>query len=214
MSVTPPPPGLAYEDFDRIEAAVMETERGRWFLTEHARRIRAEGADAVMASLSHIQDSLNRSETRLETDAVQRIIGWAEAIEERLRDLAWRLREEGSNSACATVESEIVVLRALTAPSLIAPAGWDASSNASRHLQDSVVAGARQRRSGHDQDGPGALSHRLRSIDQAEQGPAFAVDPPHVSPRLAPEAVDDASRIAAFAPLDALSPREKLEFFA
>jgi len=37
----PPPPApipLSEADYDLIEAAVMETGRGRWFLAEYARR--------------------------------------------------------------------------------------------------------------------------------------------------------------------------------
>ncbi|QLP97603.1 MAG: hypothetical protein HZY79_09655 [Rhodoblastus sp.] len=37
----PPPAGLTPDDYDRIEEAVMETARGRWFLAEFARRVRA-----------------------------------------------------------------------------------------------------------------------------------------------------------------------------
>ena len=40
MTETPPPPPIDERDFDAIEAAVRETERGRWFLTEFARRNR------------------------------------------------------------------------------------------------------------------------------------------------------------------------------
>jgi hypothetical protein len=38
-------------DFDTVEAAVMETERGRWFLSEFARRQRANENAAILAAL-------------------------------------------------------------------------------------------------------------------------------------------------------------------
>lgn len=34
-------PKLELSDYEAIEAAVLETERGRWFLQEYARRLRA-----------------------------------------------------------------------------------------------------------------------------------------------------------------------------
>jgi hypothetical protein len=42
-------------DFDAIEAAVMETERGRWFLREYARRNRNADTEAVLAELRRFE---------------------------------------------------------------------------------------------------------------------------------------------------------------
>ena len=42
-----PPEGIAAQDYEAIEDAVMETARGRWFLKEYARRMRA--AEATLA---------------------------------------------------------------------------------------------------------------------------------------------------------------------
>ena len=47
----PPPEGLTEDDFERIEAAVMETERGRWFLQEYARRQRAAESEEILAAV-------------------------------------------------------------------------------------------------------------------------------------------------------------------
>lgn len=49
-----PPEGLTDDDFDRIEAAVMETERGRWFLQEYARRLRALESAEVVAAIERL----------------------------------------------------------------------------------------------------------------------------------------------------------------
>ncbi|MEE1657201.1 hypothetical protein VB618_13410 [Microvirga sp. CF3062] len=43
-------------DFDTIEAAVMETARGRWFLKEYARRNRNADTQAVLESLERLKD--------------------------------------------------------------------------------------------------------------------------------------------------------------
>jgi hypothetical protein len=44
-------------DFDAIEAAVMETARGRWFLREYARRNRNADTEAVLAALRRLEDA-------------------------------------------------------------------------------------------------------------------------------------------------------------
>src|SRR5271169_5982360 len=46
---------MSASDFDAIEAAVMETERGRWFLDEFARRRRAEDTARVLASIDRLE---------------------------------------------------------------------------------------------------------------------------------------------------------------
>jgi hypothetical protein len=43
-------------DFDTIEAAVMETARGRWFLKEYARRNRNADTQAVLEALYKLKD--------------------------------------------------------------------------------------------------------------------------------------------------------------
>ncbi len=53
--MTPAPMGLCPSDYDRIEAAVLETERGRWFLTEHARRCRAEDTARILAAVDRLE---------------------------------------------------------------------------------------------------------------------------------------------------------------
>lgn len=58
MSATPPPPGLTESDFERIEAAVLETERGRWFLAEYARRIRETETSGLLSALGRIERTL------------------------------------------------------------------------------------------------------------------------------------------------------------
>jgi len=42
-------------DFDTIEAAVMETARGRWFLKEYARRNRNADTQAVLEALERLK---------------------------------------------------------------------------------------------------------------------------------------------------------------
>jgi hypothetical protein len=42
-------------DYEAIEAAVMETARGRWFLSEHARRNRAADTVALLGAIKKLE---------------------------------------------------------------------------------------------------------------------------------------------------------------
>ncbi len=49
------PQGIEEGDFERIEAAVRETGRGRWFLDEFARRVRASEGARVASALDRLE---------------------------------------------------------------------------------------------------------------------------------------------------------------
>lgn len=51
-------PTLTLDDYDAIAAAVMETERGRWFLAEYARRNRVADTSLVLEALSALERRL------------------------------------------------------------------------------------------------------------------------------------------------------------
>src|SRR3984957_7353567 len=46
------------EDYDAISAAFMETSRGRWFLTEYAKRNRNADTRMVLDAVARIEESL------------------------------------------------------------------------------------------------------------------------------------------------------------
>ena len=48
-------------DYDAIEAAVMETARGRWFLAEHARRNRHAETEQLRALLEQVRKSVQKT---------------------------------------------------------------------------------------------------------------------------------------------------------
>ena len=52
-----PPTGLNEVDFESIEAAVMETARGRWFLAEYARRCRAEDNARLVSAVDRLESA-------------------------------------------------------------------------------------------------------------------------------------------------------------
>ena len=45
-------------DYDVIEAAVMETERGRWFLREYARRNRNADTEVLLGAIERLEQAV------------------------------------------------------------------------------------------------------------------------------------------------------------
>lgn len=52
------PEKLAFDDYDAVAAAVEETERGRWFLAEHERRILASSNKEVLDALTALDSRI------------------------------------------------------------------------------------------------------------------------------------------------------------
>ncbi len=85
-----PPHGMCPADFDAIEAAVMETERGRWFLAEFARRRRAEDNGRVLAAIDRLEARVLEADAaearaRLDADRAARLLGEVAALVRDLR---------------------------------------------------------------------------------------------------------------------------------
>jgi hypothetical protein len=83
------PERISPPDFEAIEAAVMETERGRWFLAELLRRRRAEDTALIMAAIDRLDARATEAHTA-EANArlvVDRVAGVLNDIASLLRDL-------------------------------------------------------------------------------------------------------------------------------
>ena len=53
--------GLTEADFESIEAAVMETARGRWFLLEYARRCRAQDTGRILSAIDRLEGAASEA---------------------------------------------------------------------------------------------------------------------------------------------------------
>lgn len=86
MIVKPPDDEHAYE---QIEAAVMETSRGRWFLAEYARRHRHSETELVLEAIDRLQRSLGvRQGASPSADKLQnQILEMARALAQAERDI-------------------------------------------------------------------------------------------------------------------------------
>jgi hypothetical protein len=86
MSLTTLPDDIEPQDYDRIEAAVMETARGRRFLLEYGRRQRAEEMTRALAALDRLEDGLAQirgAAHAAETPLRERILALASAFRRR-----------------------------------------------------------------------------------------------------------------------------------
>lgn len=103
----PPPAGLTPDDYDRIEEAVMETARGRWFLAEFARRVRSGDTQKILAAI----ERLERASAPAQFAVAQE---HAKGIGERLMDIAFQLRARRvDEGVCRAVEREASAAYAL-----------------------------------------------------------------------------------------------------
>lgn len=91
-------------DFDAIENAVLETPRGRWFLREYARRVRAQDHDRIESALARIEAHISGSAI------VDRELMAPDAganVPQQLVELAEALRARGvDEDKCAHIEAQ------------------------------------------------------------------------------------------------------------
>lgn len=108
----PSPPALSDADFDAICAAVMETNRGRWFLAEYARRNRHADTQTLLAAIERLESVMRRDAP--ETPSLDRVrfglADMADAIARTKQEIA-ALRPDAEHGAIddATGELDAIV---------------------------------------------------------------------------------------------------------
>ncbi len=102
MTLPAPPTGLYPEDYERIEEAVMETVRGRWFLLEFARRQRAEETERLVLAVDRLERVAARAEEQ------EAAVDWRlpRRLVERAQEFAQTLRASGvEEPLCAQADA-------------------------------------------------------------------------------------------------------------
>lgn len=124
-----PPEGISESDYETIEDAVMETARGRWFLKEYARRMRASETASLHAALERIERIVTLTHApRADAQAQLQMRAGMEGICERLFDISWYMRERGfTGSICASIDEEARQLASLTKAFDVVPAESESS---------------------------------------------------------------------------------------
>jgi len=192
MTIAAPPNGLRSEDYEEIEAAVMETARGRWFLLEYARRQRAAETQMLLTAIERLERRIGGAPPapeqipmRRDGESLPAPNSAAASLSERLHDFAWRLRESGFDDAlCLEVSDFAREAARIGAPILV-------------------------------RDEPALQpTPPPRSAEPAPQTAPTRPEPPPELKRLAPPAPPMDPRIAALSRLNALALREKIALFA
>jgi chemotaxis regulatin CheY-phosphate phosphatase CheZ len=68
MSLPPAPAPFTDADYELIATAVLETARGRWFLSEHARRNRHADTRLVLQAIERLEHSIAQRANAIEAD--------------------------------------------------------------------------------------------------------------------------------------------------
>ena len=196
-----PPEGISESDYEVIEDAVMETARGRWFLKEFARRMRAAETAGLLTALERIEKMVVAAnppqaglqpQTGIPVDISHRI----EGISERLLDISWYMRERGIDaSACGAIDTEARQLTGLMTPGLI-------------ETTDIEIYAPREPEPGPKPQGiiiaAGPMDETVKAPAQ-QQGQIKLGPPP-------PESL--VAKIAALVHIDRMPVRQKLALFA
>lgn len=139
MSASAAPPSAA--DFDAIREAFMETSRGRWFLTEYARRNRNADTAMVLDAVARIEQTVAAQQQASTSDALPKALAAIKAsvaeakataaasFDKRImddtlvpiekgvriiREISWRWREIGGDSRiCDILDSQAGVIDAV-----------------------------------------------------------------------------------------------------
>ena len=107
MAMIPPPEGLSAEDYDAIEAAVVETVRGRWFLAEYTRRSRVDELRQMLDGLARLEQSV-RDQQQLPADpSIRLLVQRLKDVSQTLEGLAVDMRDDGiAENYCRDVETQ------------------------------------------------------------------------------------------------------------
>lgn len=100
MNKPMPPTPLRQEDYLAIEAAVMETARGRWFLAEYARRNRNSDTDTLLAAIDKLEKTVvkERAPSSLMHRVKIDLADMASAIEKTKQEIA-QIKHEDNDGA-------------------------------------------------------------------------------------------------------------------
>ncbi|MBB4303104.1 chemotaxis regulatin CheY-phosphate phosphatase CheZ [Rhodobium orientis] len=120
MIDSPPPTPLPDKDYEIIEQAVMETARGRWFLSEFARRNRSADTRVLLEAISRLESVVKREREIDDVDRLRvELTAMKRAIEKTKQEIAEMQVECGDNDQLteATAELDAIVEQTETATS-------------------------------------------------------------------------------------------------
>src|ERR1700748_1280264 len=91
-----PPAGLSEDDYEDIEAAVMETARGRWFLGEFARRSHIGEMRQMLDAVARLEQVVTTNQTAAPLDpSIRLLVTRLKEVGEQLGVTAQEMRADG-----------------------------------------------------------------------------------------------------------------------
>jgi hypothetical protein len=105
MTITQPE-GISEGDYEAIEAAVVETVRGRWFLAEYARRSRVDEVRQMLDGLARLEQTVR--EQHLPADpSIRLIVQRLRDVSQTLESLVADMRADGvGEQYCRDIEAQ------------------------------------------------------------------------------------------------------------
>jgi hypothetical protein len=99
------PEGISEADYEAIEAAVMETVRGRWFLAEFARRGRANETRQMLDAIAKLEQTVCEHHAMPADPSIRLLVQRLKEVAQNLIRAAGEMRQRGlDEQLCAEVE--------------------------------------------------------------------------------------------------------------
>lgn len=109
-----PPEGISEDDYEAIEAAVMETVRGRWFLAEYARRSRVDEMRQLLDAVGRLEQVVTEQKAMPADPAIRLLVQRLKEVGGQLNGIAAEMRLLGNDAEfCARIEAQARALGGL-----------------------------------------------------------------------------------------------------
>ncbi len=103
-----PPSPIRMEDYEAIQAAVMETARGRWFLAEYARHNRTADTEMLLNAIGKLQNALIQQDEATDTSRIKNeLMDIAGAIANTKQEIAAMGAQDGGEDRITTASVEL-----------------------------------------------------------------------------------------------------------
>jgi hypothetical protein len=101
------PEGMSEADYEAIEAAVMETVRGRWFLAEFARRSRVDEMRQILDAMARLEQVVREQQALPVDPSVRLLLQRLKEVAQGLDRVVAEMRGRGLDERfCAGIETQ------------------------------------------------------------------------------------------------------------
>jgi hypothetical protein len=126
-----PPEGMSEADYEAIEAAVVETVRGRWFLAEFARRSRVEETRQMLEAIAKLEQAVHEQQTMPADPSIRLLVQRLKDVARSLERTGGEMRQRGLDEQfCAEIETQARAVSGLLRANQTLPAPLPAQPKA------------------------------------------------------------------------------------